>query len=131
MCKCWVSVAEEKDSKRGMGGDAREGPAPGSRTREDPLGPHCPGCPPRNQFLPSMEDVKTRQDVLFMKQDTVWEKEEEPTSNAMWSFPTRISSSCFPTMLFFGQFVSSSLSAHAVLWVRIPMRTKQKTQLTS
>jgi hypothetical protein len=31
------------------------------------------------------------------------------TSKAMWSFPTRISSSCFPTMFFFGQFVSSSL----------------------
>ena len=31
------------------------------------------------------------------------------TSKAMWSFPTRISSSCFPTIFFFGQLVSSSL----------------------
>ena len=28
----------------------------------------------------------------------------------MWSFPKRISNSCLPTMFFFGQFVSSSLS---------------------
>ena len=27
----------------------------------------------------------------------------------MWSLPTRISSSCFPTIFFLGQFVSSSL----------------------
>jgi hypothetical protein len=45
------------------------------------------------------------------------------TSNAMWSFPTRTSSSCFPTMFFFGQFVSSSLIVklirddHTVLYV--------------
>lgn len=82
-CNCRVSVAEEKDSKRGLRGDAREGPGPGSRTRGDLLGPHCPGCPPRIQFLPSSESTKTRQDVLLIEQDTIHEKEEEPTSNAM------------------------------------------------
>lgn len=45
------------------------------------------------------------------------------TSKAMWSFPMRISSSCFPTMFFLGQFVSSSLeeriamNARRIHWV--------------
>jgi hypothetical protein len=37
------------------------------------------------------------------------ERHQGRTSKEMWSFPTRISSSCLPTMFFFGQFVSSSL----------------------
>jgi hypothetical protein len=36
-------------------------------------------------------------------------REARHTSKEIWSFPTRISSSCLPTMFFFGQFVSSSL----------------------
>jgi hypothetical protein len=36
-------------------------------------------------------------------------REWRRTSNEMWSPPTRISSSCLPTMFFFGQLVSSSL----------------------
>ena len=39
----------------------------------------------------------------------IYEGDDVLTSNAMWSFPTRISNSCLPTMFFFGQFVSSSL----------------------
>jgi hypothetical protein len=34
----------------------------------------------------------------------------ELTSKAMWSLPILISSSCFPTMFFLGQLVSSSLA---------------------
>lgn len=45
------------------------------------------------------EHIRTRYDASF-------------TSNEMWSFPTRISSSCLPSLFLVGHFASSSLLAY-------------------
>ena len=76
------------------------GPGSGSRRREGLPGLHCPGCPRASRFLPSISTCQEK--------DTM-QHEPRRTSNEMWSFPIRISNSCFPTMFFLGQFVSSSL----------------------
>jgi hypothetical protein len=53
--------------------------------------------------------AKKKQVMRKRKPLEIYEGDDVLTSNAMWSFPTRISNSCLPTMFFFGQFVSSSL----------------------
>ena len=82
--------------RRNVPGD----PAPDNRIHAILPGPHYPVYRLTSQLSRSM--------IMMVEIFTQW-KWKRRTSNAMWSLPTRISSSCFPTMFFFGQLVSSSL----------------------
>lgn len=82
--------------------DAPSDPALGSKTRVNLLDPHYLGYRLVSRFLPSEKYISVSKTRMI-------EVVAQLTSNAMWSFPIRISSSCLPTMFFFGQFVSSSL----------------------
>lgn len=103
--------ALQGDAQRGNRGPGAKKNLPSSlvrdnRKREGLPDLRCPECRPTNRSLPStriQQRLVSDPPRLYLGTSSI------PTSKAMWSLPTRISSSCFPTMFFFGQFVSSSL----------------------
>ena len=65
-------------------------------------GPRCPECRQEIQFWQSLYKTIELMSITSLVGG-------KTTSNAIWSLPILISSSCFPTISFEGQFESSSL----------------------
>lgn len=84
--------------------DGPSNPAQGSRIHADPRGLHCPEYPQASRSSQSKGMRQREPNIQHMCR---------LASKAIWSLPTRISSSCLPTMFFFGQLVSSSLRCSA------------------